>query len=422
MENYKLADVIESNNRLYAEYRNAKNKPVKKEIDVLYKDQLRHESKCFVVLDQSGNLVRFEKYDEKKAKQLEEKRQADKQKQKTENTSASTSNQASSSNLNNSFYNPYYFIPMPKRETEDENFGDYKPPSHGKFHSDLYNGKLRVKMTVETPLLIPDAQNRVKDLQREHYTYATREIDGKPYIPPTTVKGMLRSAFEAITNSRMGVFNQYDDVTGFRPGASGATEYVPVRIENVKGNLKARLLMGNKQYNSNGAAYAILVKSYKKLTKEPLGQLPENGSKIWFKNEYKDSKSIAFYVDINNVTTSPQSGNGWKEGYFCRTGPNMDNKMSERIFYSSSGSSYADLTDELEKQWKNLISNYQKIHEVEIEKKKNKYPPALKNSNCRWSRYITGSKDECELKEGTLCYAEVEKVGNAFKVKALYPV
>ncbi|MCS6863531.1 MAG: TIGR03986 family CRISPR-associated RAMP protein, partial [Gemmata sp.] len=66
-------------------------------------------------------------------------------------------------------------------------------------------------------------------------------------------------------------------------------------------------------------------------------------------------------------------------------------------------------------QWRELITNYQSIHEEEIRAGMTG-PPALNNSV--WSRQIVGGPDERQLSSGTLCYAAVSDG----QVTALYPV
>ncbi|MGH9959626.1 MAG: hypothetical protein ACREBC_21280, partial [Pyrinomonadaceae bacterium] len=55
------------------------------------------------------------------------------------------------------FHNPYNFIPAPDRERIEGELGDHSPHGHDCYHSNLFSGKLRVKLLVKTPLLIPDS-------------------------------------------------------------------------------------------------------------------------------------------------------------------------------------------------------------------------------------------------------------------------
>lgn len=101
------------------------------------------------------------------------------------------------------FENPYNFIPAPPRNTTHETLGDAKPIGHHRYHADKWSGRISVELTTVTPLLIPD--DGTVD-ENGHKTFGIRKEDQAPYLPPTSIKGVLRAAYEAVTNSRMGVF------------------------------------------------------------------------------------------------------------------------------------------------------------------------------------------------------------------------
>lgn len=108
--------------------------------------------------------------------------------------------------LNYRFENPYNFVPAPLRVTKGE-LADAQPIGHHRYHPDHWSGRIQVELTTVTPLLIPDNGTE----NSGHKTFGIRlDKAGKPYLPPTSIKGMLRSAFEAVTNSRMGVFCGHD--------------------------------------------------------------------------------------------------------------------------------------------------------------------------------------------------------------------
>lgn len=106
------------------------------------------------------------------------------------------------------FHNPYNFIPAPPRNRSDPDLGDQHPVDQDAFLTDRYSGSIRVRMTAKTPLLVPDTE-RAHESANGHKTYPLRaDSDGKPLIPASSVRGMLRSAYEAITNSRFGRFSE----------------------------------------------------------------------------------------------------------------------------------------------------------------------------------------------------------------------
>uniref|UniRef100_UPI002FE34D72 TIGR03986 family type III CRISPR-associated RAMP protein n=1 Tax=Rhabdothermincola sp. TaxID=2820405 RepID=UPI002FE34D72 len=111
------------------------------------------------------------------------------------------------------FVNPYTFVPAPPRKgaAERTELGDRVPWGHHRRHPDGWSGRIRVRITTTTPLLIPDASaKRVLNLKdNEDHQVLPLRLDpaGRPYLPPTSVKGMLRAAYEAVTNSRFGIFD-----------------------------------------------------------------------------------------------------------------------------------------------------------------------------------------------------------------------
>lgn len=106
------------------------------------------------------------------------------------------------------FHNPYNFIPAPPRNLSHPDLGDSRPADHDTFDRARYSGRIRVRMVVETPLLVPDAAKVDEDENSKHKTFPLRvDANGLPAIPASGIRGMLRSAFEAITNSRLGRFS-----------------------------------------------------------------------------------------------------------------------------------------------------------------------------------------------------------------------
>jgi CRISPR/Cas system CSM-associated protein Csm3 (group 7 of RAMP superfamily) len=123
------------------------------------------------------------------------------------------------------FHNPYNFVPAPPRAVNDPELGDREPAGHHRYHAECVSGVIRVTMTVKTPLLLPDAgQSEEFDrdlpergIKKGHkYFPVRRDADGRPLVAPTGIKGMLRSAYEVVTNSRMAVFAGHTTRLQFR--------------------------------------------------------------------------------------------------------------------------------------------------------------------------------------------------------------
>src|SRR5262249_31682605 len=108
---------------------------------------------------------------------------------------------------------------------------DREPVGHHCHHADRVTGVIRVTITVKTPLLLPDA-GCVIEGANDHKTFPVRlDADGKPLVAPTGIKGMLRSAYEAVTNSRLAVFAGHEDRLGRRMNSEEGLGLVPCRIE-----------------------------------------------------------------------------------------------------------------------------------------------------------------------------------------------
>ena len=134
------------------------------------------------------------------------------QQQKQDVPGSQTQTQASNtsqSQTQRDFHNPYNFIPSPPRNTYHPDLGDSPPVPYDAFDPERYCGRIQVRMLVKTPILVPDTDPaNVQEDAHGHKTYALRvDANGLPAIPSSSVRGMLRSAYEAITNSRLGRFS-----------------------------------------------------------------------------------------------------------------------------------------------------------------------------------------------------------------------
>ncbi len=121
------------------------------------------------------------------------------------------------------FHNPYTFVPTPPRQDAIKAggfAGDFDPLECGLSHAcldpDLWTGHLPIKLTTVTPLVLPKTDGEER-LSTEHQTY-----DVLNYLPESSLRGMLRSAYEVVTNSRYSCFSN-DDRLKFRLGREKRT-------------------------------------------------------------------------------------------------------------------------------------------------------------------------------------------------------
>ena len=105
------------------------------------------------------------------------------------------------------FHNPYTFIPTPPRPAHGF-AGDFNPLDKGLTHDSLkdrlWTGHISIKLTTVTPLVLLKDDGRERK-PKEHQTY-----DVLDYIPESSLRGMLRSAYEVVTNSRYACFRNND--------------------------------------------------------------------------------------------------------------------------------------------------------------------------------------------------------------------
>jgi CRISPR-associated protein (TIGR03986 family) len=344
------------------------------------------------------------------------------------------------------FHNPYNFVPALPRDEEVQKteLGDHPPVGHGSYLNDYWSGKISVTLTTITPLLIPDAANATGD---DHKTYSVRkDAEGKPYLPPTSIKGMLRSAYEAITNSRLSILEEHNELLAYRMSPNSGLLMVPARIENNH----ICLYSGTSTISKNGKPdpmYAAWLRRWdrnstnlatNKITYANTQVLPEHGAKVKFWAE-KFSKGSFSYWNVRKVVPYDQNlgqqptptdlvGNSAHkpfgepmqsfEGYVCVTGKNMKNKHDERVFFNTGESEKVPLSTEIKHRWAKLIESYQDNEDF---KNGLQCPSALGNV-ARWSRHFNLNEREKQLAEGTLCYAHVRQNGSDFEVIDLYPV
>lgn len=106
-----------------------------------------------------------------------------------------------------SFLNPYNFVrPLPSQRPQDHVLGNGPPPPHDRYVDGLLTGRIACKVTAVTPLFISDS-HAVDGESKEHRTFRFFEYDGEPALPASSLRGMVRSVFETVTNSCFAVFD-----------------------------------------------------------------------------------------------------------------------------------------------------------------------------------------------------------------------
>ncbi|MFT4127488.1 MAG: TIGR03986 family CRISPR-associated RAMP protein [Gordonia sp. (in: high G+C Gram-positive bacteria)] len=135
---------------------------------------------------------------------------------------------------NAQFLNPYNFVSAPPRATTGV-LGDGEPASHGVVAPASYSARIPIRLTTRTPMLIPDQPRGQKDVNRPKRLATRKDRHGDAILSGSTVKGSIRAAYEAITNSRFGVFDSRHELPGaIRSVANSALELQPAVITEVR--------------------------------------------------------------------------------------------------------------------------------------------------------------------------------------------
>ena len=115
--------------------------------------------------------------------------------------------------------NPYSFVPF-AGEVEKKPLDDYYPASES-----LLTGRLDVTMIAKTPLIVPDGANYQEtalqtntdtpDTHKTYTFYHVKDENGEMRyaIPGSSLRGVLRSAYEAVTNSCLPFFPDNHEIS-----------------------------------------------------------------------------------------------------------------------------------------------------------------------------------------------------------------
>ncbi|WP_432559270.1 TIGR03986 family type III CRISPR-associated RAMP protein [Granulicoccus sp. GXG6511] len=150
------------------------------------------------------------------------------------------------------FHHAYNFVPTPDRNdlALPGELADHTPVMHDHLAPELYNGTLEVALEVVTPLVVGDPAPIRGSEHRAIYVPSrsgahSAHNGADAAIPVTSVKGMLRSTYEAVTLSRFGHLGPTDQTPlTYRARAANALGLVPARVDRHSDALVAILLRG----------------------------------------------------------------------------------------------------------------------------------------------------------------------------------
>lgn len=357
------------------------------------------------------------------------------------------------------FHNPYSFVPTPPRPLEGR-LGDGDPPGHDRLAPERWTGRIRLKLDTVTPLVVPEAAPSGVAKGTEHPTYLVRTRDGKAVLDPTGVKGVVRAAFEAVTNSRFGVFRGHGEQLGYRPlpQAGVGLRLVPARVLSQGGRLSIELypglsaLGGKRPQKRQGRAglYAAWVPFYRGKNADQARSWnlsrEDHGETFYALVSYHDHHTSRFaFWQVEAIGSEAEVKAKRAEhpsaelvhGVLCVTHRNFKNKKRERLFFVPAGEKpiSAEIDGGLAAQWHALIRSYHDQHDLDAinSPKRNDGLKPWEYSDDRpaWSRHLhSRNRDQREQMERLesmperLCYATIERGAGQYpwRVTGLYPV
>ena len=352
------------------------------------------------------------------------------------------------------FHNPYTFVPSPPRQEAIKQCGfagDFNPLECGLDHAslkpNLWTGHIPIKLTTVTPLVLLKSDGRERD-SAEHQTY-----DVLDYIPESSLRGMLRSAYEVVTNSRHACFRN-DDRLAYRMIPQESLKLVPAIIENGKkpGELQACLYPGTSSVTPqrpSGPMYAAMLDKSEKYVD---GGESKTRDEVWARIEprrhrlgYRYWKAVQVWEKSKHPNEPSAEGKIIK-GRVLVTNENMGNKHDERIFFIDDASTKSlircDVTH-LKEAWRMRIQSYRDAHSEndifgrsgarnqpwkKIRKGSGQqdemgWSPHLYEDGKRKDRWGRNVHDALELQAGDMVYARCEfNAGKVSGIKDLFPV
>lgn len=239
------------------------------------------------------------------------------------------------------FVNPYNFIDFPKKKakvyTDD----------------DTHTGYIEYTITTKTPLFIPNSSSDTafeeSDKVKDHKSYdffsytdldQTKRYDGDyyvPVIPGSEIRGVMRNAYETLTDSCMGLLNEY--------------EY-PIRRS------AARFESGLIYRNKLGSLSLYEANSFRIGDKADKNSYPKgfegykNGTLLYYKIPSKDDKGC-----YNPISDFAPEGKYKRFGYLLKWGMGVK-KARYHLFEPRNDTRVRLNKDDIERKLLDVIESY----------------------------------------------------------------
>lgn len=330
---------------------------------------------------------------------------------------------------------------MPQQEipvTARKLLGKCTPPPHDRYIG--IAGKIVCSLEAVTPLFVSDSEN--VEPREEHKSYEFFKMNGEYTLPGSSLRGMVRSVFEAATNSCMSKLSAAR--LSYHLPPVDALQLVPAQVEQKNGNWNLRLLTGTTPLSvgrrPNGPQYAAWVPRYLSAMLQRSRNIPgppsygtrkdvalggrSHKTKCWAllklikhpRNRF-DFWNVEQIADTQQQLRSPQSGELQAEGFLCITNQNIENKHDERFFFHGSGlprAATVPLDQGVINDYRVLIRDYQQRHHEHVERRRNhgKDPEKPDGKEPGFSRFIV-HEHKAELSDGDLVYVMLKNMNQA---------
>lgn len=222
------------------------------------------------------------------------------------------------------FINPYNFVPVNLNKTSRDDI------TKSSEQTSLVTGYMECILKCRTALAIP-GERKPESEGKEHAQYEFFSIDGKPIIPGSSIRGVIRNVYETLTDSCFGTMRKDTKIT-----------------ERVKKALRPGLLV---RYGDNGQERWELHKAERYLIVTDGNfykqwELEKEGIRLYGKNWLRKNYKTGDRVRYNTVAkkkngeahTYKQMGayanfnrNGKKAGHIC-IGETAPNRHFQSIF------------------------------------------------------------------------------------------
>lgn len=237
------------------------------------------------------------------------------------------------------FVNPYNFVRMDRLKHNKT------PDSEGN-ENNLLSGVLHCSFTTRTPLAIPDVECKTSDTNNaEHYRYPFYRINGVPSVPGSSIRGMLRSLYETLTDSCYVTLSDNESITARTTPRSPFMPGVLLKEDN---NWVLYSAKRHNLYTGSGSKFLVKLENNERYIKYN-NQDFRMGEQVEIKTHQEGRKSI-----VDTISKSQQSNN------YLYIGETFGKKKYESVFeIQNKVDLSADKVKELLNGLENSVSVYQ---------------------------------------------------------------